>query len=195
MPEGSLKKFTWTFEVPKCSKYHSSERLKCENVANTIQNRRQTLPNVAKCSKDHARCQVTRPKCSKYHAKRQVLVPNCCKVANIRQIVPGKKAKNIQNLSQKKYPKTILNPVPVYRYLVYNSVVLMYQHSIGLSESMQLLNRWDFHCRIVVGYVIEDRVLKCSCVLAVVCCLLKMHILVEALLRSFLTLQHESRSF
>jgi len=32
---------------PKCSKYHANERLKCQNVADTMQNGRQTLPNVA----------------------------------------------------------------------------------------------------------------------------------------------------
>ena len=38
---------TWKFEVPICSKYHANERLKCQNVASTMQNGRRKLPNVA----------------------------------------------------------------------------------------------------------------------------------------------------
>ena len=38
---------TWKFEVPKCSKYRANERLKCQNVASTMQNGRRKLPNVA----------------------------------------------------------------------------------------------------------------------------------------------------
>jgi len=71
------------------------------NMTNTMQNGRQTWPNVA----NHAKCKVTMPKCSKYHAKRQVLVPNCCKYkAN------GTGKENQKKIRQKKIPKAILHP-------------------------------------------------------------------------------------
>ena len=38
---------TWTSEVPTCSKHHANERLKCQHVANTVQNGRQTWQHVA----------------------------------------------------------------------------------------------------------------------------------------------------
>ena len=68
-------------------------------MTNTMQNGRQTWPNVANTCKYHAKCKVTMPKCCKYHAKWQVLVPNCCKY---KANGTGKESqKKIQNLRQK----------------------------------------------------------------------------------------------
>ena len=59
-------------------------------------------------AKIYAKCKVTTPKRSKYCAKWQILVPNCCKYkANGTR----KESQKKHNLSQKKYPKTILNPI------------------------------------------------------------------------------------
>ena len=68
-------------------------------MTNTMQNGRQTWPNVANTCKYHAKCKVTMPKCCKYHAKWQVLVPNCCKY---KANGTGKESQQkIQNLRQK----------------------------------------------------------------------------------------------
>ena len=62
-PKETLKKPTWTFEAPSCSKYYANERLNCQNVAKTM----------AKCSKYHAKCKVTSQNIA------NTIVPNCCK--------------------------------------------------------------------------------------------------------------------
>ena len=93
------------------------ERLKHENVANTMQVRGwdakiwqipcKWKANMAKCSKYQAKCKVTMPKCSKYHAKWQVLVPNCCKY---KANGTGKESQKKTKPQAKKSPKTILRP-------------------------------------------------------------------------------------
>ena len=103
------------------------ERLKYQNVANTMQMRgwsakrwqiackmqgehgqmckchAQCKVTMPKCSKYHAKCKVTMPTCSKYHAKGQILVPHCCKYkANGTR----KESQNkFQSLSKKKIQK------------------------------------------------------------------------------------------
>ena len=65
----------------KCSN-HANERLKCQNVANTMQ---------------------TMPKCSKYNAKWQILVPNSCEYT--ADGTRKESQQKIQSLSQKKLQK------------------------------------------------------------------------------------------
>ena len=93
----TLKTPTWTFEVPKCSKYHANERLKCQNVTNTY--------------KYHAKWKwkANMAKCSKYHAKWQVLVPNCCKYK--AHGTRKESRKQIQNLRQKKNTQNYSTPI------------------------------------------------------------------------------------
>ena len=105
---------TWTFEVPTCSTYHANERLKCQNVANTVQHGRQHCNKCSKSlqtgrwpcqnvAKTHAKWKVAMPKCRKYHATWQVLAPNCCKY----------KAKKSKKQTWPPRKKAILHPIYV----------------------------------------------------------------------------------
>ena len=108
----TLKRPTWTFEVPKRSKYHANERLKCQNVTYNAK----WKANMAKRSKYHAKCEVTMPKCSKHHAKWKVLVPNCCiyKANGARK--ESKKTQNLRQKNTKNYSTPLHNrhfPPPI----------------------------------------------------------------------------------
>ena len=152
---------TWAFQVQKCNKYSANERLKSQNVANTMQNGSRTWPNVANTMQNASACKVTMPKSIKYyatckvsmrkrskdHAQWQILVANCCKhKANGTR--KGNK-QQIPNLSQAKKSKNSSEPVLIQHVLNKRSlsVILGISCQAGAGPGLSWLQPSVWWCR------------------------------------------------